>query len=183
MKKETENKICQNCKKDFAIEMEDFSFYEKMKVPPPTFCPDCRFQRRLLVRNNRVFYKGECALCKKSMISLYSKEKPYTIYCYDCWFSDKWDVTDYGRDYNFLIPFFEQFKSLQLSVPRANLYRDNFVSSDYCNYGKDFRECYLTFGGAENERVFFSNQISNCRDSSDIAFSGKLEFCYENFEC
>jgi len=29
MSKEEEKKICQNCKKDFAIEPDDFGFYAK----------------------------------------------------------------------------------------------------------------------------------------------------------
>ncbi|MDI6602738.1 MAG: hypothetical protein QME57_01280 [Patescibacteria group bacterium] len=37
-----EIKQCQNCKKEFVIEPEDFLFYEKIKVPPPTWCPECR---------------------------------------------------------------------------------------------------------------------------------------------
>ena len=44
---------CQNCKKDFIIESEDFNFYEKIKVPPPTWCPDCRQQRRYAWQNER----------------------------------------------------------------------------------------------------------------------------------
>ncbi len=117
------------------------------------------------------------------MIALYSKDKNYTVYCYECWFSDKWDIMSYGKDYDFSKPFFEQFKSLQTSIPRANLYRDNFISSDYCNYGRDFKECYLSFGGRDNERIYFSNQVFESRDSMDIAFSEKVEFSYENFEC
>ena len=183
MEYKNENKICQSCKKDFTIESGDFSFYEKMQMPAPTFCPDCRFQRRLLFRNNRVFYKRECALCQKSIIGLYHKESPYTVYCYDCWFSDKWDVMSYGQDYDFSISFFAQFQALQKRVPRANLYRDNFITSDYCNYGLDFKECYLLFGGRGNERVYFGNQVVDSRDSFDIAFSEKVEFSYENFEC
>ena len=180
---DSETKNCQNCKKDFVIEPDDFGFYEKIKVPPPTFCPDCRFQRRLMFRNNRVFYKRECALCKQSLLAIYHKERPYTIYCRDCWLSDKWDPMSYGREYDFSIPFFSQFRSLQSKVPRVNLYRDNFVLSDYCNYGLDFKECYLLFGGKGNERVYFGNQIANSRDSMDVAFSEKVEFSYENFEC
>jgi len=34
MSRGTEVRICQNCKKDFTIEPEDFTFYEKIKVPP-----------------------------------------------------------------------------------------------------------------------------------------------------
>ena len=41
----SEIRQCQNCKQDFTIEPDDFGFYEKIKVPPPTFCPLCRAQR------------------------------------------------------------------------------------------------------------------------------------------
>lgn len=179
----SETKNCQNCKKDFTIEPDDFGFYEKMKVPAPTFCPDCRFQRRLLFRNSRVFYKRECILCKKSLLSIYNKEKPYIIYCRECWLSDKWDPITYGYKYNFSIPFFGQFCSLQSKVPRANLYQTNFISSEYCNYGLDFKECYLLFGGHDNERVYFGNQVFDSRDSLDVSFSEKIEFSCEVFEC
>ena len=182
MEHKSEIKICQNCKKDFTIKPDDFGFYEKMKVPAPTFCPECRFQRRLLFRNNRVFYKRECALCKKSLIAIYHKERPYTVYCRECWLSDKWDPISYGREYDFSIPFFSQFRSLQSRVPRANLYQTNFVSSEYCNYGLDFKECYLMFGGRGNERIYFGNQIVDSMDSLDIAFSKNIEFSYEIFE-
>ncbi|MEK7569752.1 MAG: hypothetical protein AAB500_02595 [Patescibacteria group bacterium] len=178
-----ETKTCQNCKNNFVIEPEDFNFYEKMQVPPPTFCPDCRFQRRLLFRNNRVFYRRKCALCGESTLTIYHEEEPFTIYCRDCWLSDKWDPLSYGRPYDFSQPFFNQFRSLQVSVPRVNLYRTNFVNSEYCNYGLDFRDCYLLFGGKGNERVYFANQIFNSGDSMDIAFCEKIEFSYELFEC
>jgi len=180
---QSENRICQNCKKGFTVEPEDFNFYEKMKVPSPTFCPDCRFQRRLLFRNNRVFYRRECAMCKRSMLSVYHKDKPYTIYCRDCWLSDKWDPMEYGREYDFSKNFFEQFLELQKAVPRASMYQTNFVSSEYCNYGKDFKECYLLFGGSHNERIYFSNQVFDSKDSMDLAFSDKIEFSYSLFEC
>ena len=61
----SENRICQNCKKDFIIEPDDFGFYEKIKVPPPTFCPECRLKRRLYHYNKRALYKRLCAFCKK----------------------------------------------------------------------------------------------------------------------
>jgi len=179
----SENRICQNCKLVFIIEPDDFSFYEKIKVPPPTFCPECRFQRRLAFRNNRVFYRQKCFLCNESLLSLYNSENPFTIYCRDCWISDKWNPMSYGREYDFAIPFFNQFRSLQYKVPRENLFRDNFVVSEYCNYGLDFKECYLLFGGKNNERVYFGNQVVNSNDSLDVAFSEKIEFSYENFEC
>ncbi len=179
----SENKICQNCKKEFIITPNDFGFYEKMKVPAPTFCSTCRLQRRFMFRNNRVFYRRVCQLCNKSMLALYHPEKPFTVYCRECWLSDSWDPMSYGRDYDFTLPFFEQFKALQITVPRSNMYQTNFVNSEYCNYGLDFKDCYLIFGGRSNERLYFANQTFECKDSFDIAFSGKIEFSYELFEC
>ena len=32
-----ETKTCQNCKAQFIIEPDDFTFYEKINVPPPTW--------------------------------------------------------------------------------------------------------------------------------------------------
>lgn len=178
-----ETKNCQNCKNDFTIEAEDFKFYERVKVPSPTFCPPCRFQRRLAYRNNRVFHRRECELCQKSVLSIYSKNKPYTVFCKECWLSDKWNPLDYGQEYDFTKDFFTQFKELQIRVPRANLYQTNFVDSEYCNYGRDLKECYLLFGGLNNERVSFSNQVFDSRDSMDICFSNKVELSYDLFEC
>jgi hypothetical protein len=76
---QSETKQCQNCKRDFVIEAEDFKFYEKIKVPPPTFCPECRRQRRLIWRNERHLYKRTCDLCNKSIISMYPKETTIPI--------------------------------------------------------------------------------------------------------
>ena len=109
---------CTNCHKAFTIKSEDIEFYKKIQVPEPTHCPDCRIQRRLVLRNELSLYEDKCDLCNKNIISLYSEDKPYTIYCYDCFYSDKWDPMKYGQDYDFNKPFFEQFKELQQKVPR-----------------------------------------------------------------
>jgi hypothetical protein len=108
-----ETRKCQNCNKDFTIEPEDFSFYEKIKVPPPTFCPECRMQRRFTVRNERNLYRRECNLCKKQIVSMYSTEKKFPVYCQTCWWGDKWDPLLHGRKYDFSKPFFLQFIDLQ----------------------------------------------------------------------
>jgi len=54
---EKEQKVCQNCQKEFTIEPEDFAFYEKIKVPAPTFCPECQLKRKLVWRNERTLFK------------------------------------------------------------------------------------------------------------------------------
>ena len=109
---------CQNCKSEFIIEDEDLDFYKKIDVPPPTFCPDCRFQRRMAWRNERALYKRTCSLCQKNTISMYPAEAIFPVYCRECWYSDKWDAIEYGLDYDFSKNFFEQLKTLSALVPR-----------------------------------------------------------------
>ena len=106
----SETKTCQNCQADFPIEPEDFQFYERIKVPPPTFCPECRMQRRMLWRNERSLYKRDCGLCGQSTLSMFAPEKDLTTYCRDCWYGDSWDMLVSGRDYDFGRNFFVEFE-------------------------------------------------------------------------
>ncbi|MBI3335284.1 MAG: hypothetical protein HY001_02190 [Candidatus Portnoybacteria bacterium] len=131
----TEARICQNCKVEFTIEPADFKFYEKIKVPPPTWCPECRLQRRLAWRNPRSIYKRTCDLCGEEKIGVYSPDKPFKVYCSPCWSSDKWDAMEYGRDYDFSRPLFEQYRDLLKAVPLMGLYvfESTMVNSEYTN--------------------------------------------------
>ena len=130
---ESQTKRCQNCKLDFTIEPDDFSFYEKIKVPPPTWCFLCRQLRRYAWRNERTLYRRNCDLCGKSTVTIYSPNKPYKVYCNTCWWSDDWDPTFHGRDFDFSKPFFEQFHQLQLNTPRMALLNKNSTNSEYTN--------------------------------------------------
>ena len=85
MEYKNEKRICQNCEKEFTIDSEDFNFYEKMKVPPPTFCPECRMQRRFAYRNERTLYRRKCALTGKDLISCFAPDVPFKVIDRDLW--------------------------------------------------------------------------------------------------
>jgi len=82
----TEMKICQSCKATFAIEPDDFTFYEKSRSSAVAM-PLCRAQLRLAFKNERSYYKRPCDKCKRDVVSMYSPNKPYTVWCYECWFA------------------------------------------------------------------------------------------------
>lgn len=178
-----ETKICQNCKASFQIDAQDFAFYEKMGVPAPTFCPECREQRRIAVRNERALYKRKCDLCDKEVISRVSPDKKYPMYCKNCWWSDKWDAVKYGRDYDFSRPFFEQFKDLLFSVPHISIFNANTVNSDWVNQETDDKNCYLNVGGHYNEDSAYNTYELFSKDSFDNYWLFKSELCYENLNC
>ncbi len=174
----SETKQCKNCKNQFVIEPDDFGFYEKIKVPPPTFCPECRLQRRLAWRNDLCFYNCDCDLCGKSIVSLYHQEKPFTVYCNKCWWSDKWDPKNYGREIDFSRPFFEQFRELQDEVPLLALFNDDGVGSVNCEYTQNntfAKNNYMTAMTWHTEEVLYSYHIDgpktrNIVDSLDLFY-------------
>ncbi len=180
---EKETRQCQNCKQSFTIEPDDFAFYEKMKVPPPTWCPACRLQRRLAFRNQRSLYRRKCDKCGKSIISFLSDTSPMTVFCQECWWGDAWDPMSYGMKLDFSESFLSQFKNLFKAVPVINLFNTQSVNSDYCNFTASNKNSYLIFGGRQNEDLLYSETTSSTRDSLDLFNCSKMELCYEDIQC
>ena len=143
----SETKACQNCKSNFQIEPEDFKFYEKMQVPAPTFCPECRMIRRMAWMGYRILYKRKCDFTGEEMITVHHQDIPQKVYKQEVWWSDKWDPKDYGRDYDFSRSFFEQWLDLFRDVPLPALYTEysSMINSEYCNAASTDRNCYLFF--------------------------------------
>ena len=179
-----ETRQCQNCKNEFVIEPDDFAFYEKVKIPAPTWCWSCRMARRMNFRNERTLYKRKCntPAHEEEIISAYSDEKQ-TIYDQKYWWSDAWSPLDYGKDYDFSVSFFKQFKELYDSVPKSNLVNKNNANCDYVNWLDESKNCYLAFGGGWCENVLYANRAFYSKDSVDVYFVGKTDSCYENVNC
>src|ERR1700690_4245844 len=154
-----ETRQCQNCKKDFVIETEDFNFYEKIKVPPPTFCHLCRAQRRFAFRNERALYKRKSDFTGEEIFTMFSPESEIKVYEREIWLSDKWDPMDYGVDYDFSKSFFEQFFELVKKVPLKALNQVGGIDSPYTNNITDPKNCYLVFNAGYNEDCFYSHGI------------------------
>lgn len=183
-----EKRNCQNCKQEFWIEPEDFGFYEKIQVPLPTLCPECRRQRRLAYRNDFVFYNRSCDLCQRKIISIYSPDNPQKIYCNKCWWSDKWDPKSYARDFDFSRSFFEQFKELRQSIPALALVNDNGIGSENSEYVQNVqysKNCYMTMVSWKLENCIYSSygaEAKDCVDSMGIfdPSHGLYESMYTN---
>ncbi|MEI6580563.1 MAG: hypothetical protein WCO07_00105 [bacterium] len=184
MEHEPQNVICQNCRGSFTIEPEDFNFYEKIKVPPPTFCPECRLIRRLIMRNERALYKRECDSCGEEKILIYPKDSQYKVYCFECFHSDDFDGIEYGRDFNFSQTFFEQYEELFKDVPRLGIIRQGFnTNSEYANRVSDLKNCYLIFASNRNEDCLYGDSYWDTKNCMDCYNIHKCEKCYECIDC
>ena len=177
-----ETKQCQKCKQEFTIESEDFSFYEKMKVPPPTFCWLCRAQRRMAWRNESVLFKRESSFPDEGTIfSAFHKDVPVKVYSAKKWLSDEWDPKDYARDYDFKQAFFKQFKELLYDVPLKSLNLVGPVDSEYANNFSYPKNCYLVFNGNNSEDCMYSNGLEHVQRSIDCSHIEDCENCYDSF--
>ena len=175
---------CKKCEKEFVLDEDDIGIYQKMKVPNPKVCPDCRFKMRALFRNETTLYSGrKCDLCGKGIISMYNPKSPYTIYCYECFYSDKWEPRDYAMDYDEKRPFLDQFKELLSKVPKITTYisigSGPNINSDYINMASGSRNCYLVFNTSISEDTLYSRGGNQIKDCVDVYFSTDSERCYE----
>ncbi len=180
----SEIKKCNSCQKDFTIEVEDFVFYEKLKVPPPTWCPECRQMRRMSFRNERNLFKRKCDKTGKDIISIFSPDSPHKVYSYSSWYSDEFDPMAYNCDFDFSRPFFEQFKELMLEMPLPSL---QVRTSENCEYNNDMSEsknCYLCARTHYCTDVLYSYRANYSRDCTDcMQVFRQSEFLYECVEC
>jgi hypothetical protein len=116
----------------------------------------------------------------KEIIAAYSPDVPHPIYCRECWYSDKWDARDYGRDYDFNKNFFEQFRELLGKVPRPALIGSNNVDSPYMNYTADVKNCYYSICSAETENCGYTYRTFRSKECFDCFGVVDSEYCHES---
>lgn len=178
-------KQCIACSKTFQIEAWDQDFYKKLAVPEPTHCPDCRQQRRLASANQMFLHKNTCAATGKSLISNYHPDDGYVVYDQMYWYSDQWDPMQYGVDFDFSRPFFEQYVEFAKRIPRPNLltgfeYDEN---SPYTNHAGRNKNCHMIFDSDGNENCYYSYGVNTCKQCLDCYRVRKSELCFECIDC
>lgn len=154
---------------------------KKFNIPYPELNADERLRLRTSHRNERFIYKRKCDATGKPIVSIYSPDKPYKIYQQDYWFSDKWDSLKYGRDFDLSRGFFEQFKELQLDVPRANMMTMQNENSEYTTGTGFCRNCYLINSSENCEDCYYGKLFQKCKDCVDCSYIYDSEICYGCF--
>lgn len=134
--------------------------------------------------NERVLYYRTCDLSGQKILSMYPADAPFPVYHPTDWYSDKWDPYQYGQEYDFSRPFFEQFKELFAKVPRMALVRQGLsVNSEYTHRVHDMKNSYMDFRITTSEDSMYcyvGRNINTCVDCFSIWDS---ELCYECIDC
>lgn len=147
-------------------------------IPESKRSPEERQRQRTMFRNERKMYHRKCSKTGRQMISMYRPETPFPVYAPDVWFGDSWDARDYGQDFDFTRPFFEQFKELQNKVPHLALISKSNDNCDYCNIVGDCKDCYLIFGSIKCRDCYYGSPF-NSTDCGDSLLVRNSELCCE----
>ncbi len=157
---------------------------QEFPIPEPSLCPLCRLQQRMVWRAELHLYKRKSSRSNRDIISYYPPEIPHKIYHREEFWSDDWNALDYGRDFDFTRPFFEQFSELMLEVPLLALSgNNNEENSEYINNASWNKNCYLVAGANYSENCYYGHYINHCKSSVDNSHIHHCELCYDCIEC
>ncbi|OIO54498.1 hypothetical protein AUJ46_03010 [Candidatus Peregrinibacteria bacterium CG1_02_54_53] len=187
-------KTCNNpwCKQPFEVTDSDLKFFDsvspvfaekKERIPPPTLCPECRMQRRQSWRNEHSLHRRVCDLCKKTTISSFAPESLYTVYCTNCWWSDRWDPLKYGQEFDFTRPFFDQFEELQHRVPQAAALQLNNENCEFNLLLAFSKNAYLCPGSYFVEDCYYLRKSQYCKDCANSNVLNRCELTAESTNC
>lgn len=156
----------------FALQLGN----KTIQIAPPKLSMEERRQRRLCFRNENHLYRHE------GFISCYHPDSPFPVLKQSEWWKDGWDALDYGRDFDFKRPFFEQMGELMFTVPRPALSNNKSENSEFCHYVDGNKNCYLFNVSNYNEDCYYGAYAVHDTNTVDIIWANHCELSYECIE-
>jgi len=172
------------CENKFKIEEGDIEFLKLFRVPAPNYCPTCRMIRKISNFNASRLFVNQCKASKhnESIISIFPKECPFSVYDCNYFTSDDFDPFSFGVPYRDNNSPMSQLFSLRKKFPMPSfLNRDpTSINSDYSNGGKDLKNGYYVWGCYHAENVWYSVNVNKCMNVMDVRVVTDSEFVYES---
>ena len=149
----------------------------KAKLPAPTLCQEERERQRFAFRNEKSLYKGSCSATWKHIISIFSPNKPYTVYDYKVRWNWKWDAELYALPSNTKV--YNALNQLILRVPMYNKFVVENENSEYVNIVWYSKDCYMSFASLGLEKCMYVRECMNSTYCVDCFFAIKSHHCYD----
>lgn len=112
---------------------------------------------------------------------MYSPKANYIVYCHDCWWSDRWDPLDHGKEYDFSRPFFEQFSELVHRSPLRAQPLDAITGklSPFTNFVGHSKNCYLIFYSDSCEDTAYGFFLKGNKKAYDCSMTWDCENVFD----
>jgi len=84
---EHKGKCNEQCTEAFKITEDELKFYQRMNLPIPHFCPNCRHYTRLTQQNPLKLWHRKCMKegCPNEFETSYAPDRPEIVYCERCY--------------------------------------------------------------------------------------------------
>lgn len=171
-------KICTLSQEPFEISAKEAAFCERLGMPLPTTSPQERLRALMATRNEWKLYRRTCDATGEAIVSAYPPDSPFKVYKNSVWWGDTWNALDYGREFDFNRPFFEQFQELQKVVPREGTSVFNSENCDYNGHIRESKNCYLNSLVAKCEDTHYSYWMVKDKDVLDSMYTNESTLCY-----
>lgn len=171
-------KTCSITNQPFEIFDKEAVLLKSLDLPLPDISPEERLRALMAFRNEWKLYPRKCDATGDQILSAYAADSPYKVFNNAYWWSDKWNPLDYGRDFDFEKPFFEQLKALQLAVPREGTTVFNSENCEYNSHIRESKNCYLNSLVYKCEDLYFSSWAVNDKDVFDSFLTNDSTLCY-----
>lgn len=133
-------------------------------------------------RNEVNVFMRTCDLTHETIISQFPPESPFIVYRNDLWWSEDFELP--ATAYNLDHPFFEQFRSLQLKVPRMSIACDTTQeNSPYVNCSNHCKNCYMVFATGDCEDCFYCINTERSQTTMDASIVQECTRCYNIISC
>ena len=158
-----------------SFEYKDWKL--KAKLPTPTLCPEERERQRFAFRNEKSLYKGSCSATWKHIISIFSPNKPYTIYDYGVRWNWNWDPEMFALSSNTKV--YDALNQLILRVPMWNRFAVENENSEYVNIVWYSKDSYMSFASINIEKCMYVRESIDSTYCVDCFFAIKSNHCYD----
>lgn len=188
-------KPCANCQVPFSPTAAEALFRQKISprfqnvlfpIPEPALCPPCRMQRRMAHRNQIYVNLRPNSDGDGKFFSMYFGETAFPVLPNQAWWDEEgWDPLEFGVEFDFSRPFFEQWRELRDRVPRPalNTVSGTIENSDYCNNAAWIKNCYFCFDVDRSRDCLYAENLADCTDCMDCTAVVQCELCYDCTAC
>ncbi len=170
--------IIHPCEVDLLRRISEVNPAIRAEVPLPTLHPVECVRQMATYGSLMNLYRGKSALSGKAQLTRYNPAYKYLICTQDEYWSDQVDNSQFGREYDFSRPFFEQWNELMHAVYLLPLTNTNNENSEYVNGGQDMKNCYLCFACSQAQDCLYCFTHYHGNDNIECANANKCQFCY-----
>jgi len=79
---------CEGCGGGYKTVKQELDLYQKLGVPVPGKCHECRHRDRLKRRNLRKLFERECDKCGVGIQTSFAPERPEKVFCEECYLGE-----------------------------------------------------------------------------------------------